>query len=58
MWLLHFIFEGHFLFTFFKPAGKDVTLQMERNTMMRNDQKLPWKKPEKKGRESYSTDCI
>lgn len=29
-WLLHFIFEG-LLFTFFKTAGKDVTLRQNEN---------------------------
>lgn len=50
MWLLHFIFEGHFLFTFFKTAGK-CYITNGKNFNERNDQKLPWKKPEKKGRE-------
>lgn len=51
MWLLHFIFEGP-LFTFFKTAGKDVTLRQ--NEMMvrervkkKNDQKLPGRNQKK-----------
>ncbi len=63
MWLLHFIFEGLFVY-FFKTAGKDVTLrQNELMTIMMvrervkkiNDRKLPVRKPGKG--ESYSTDA-
>lgn len=33
MWLLHFIFEGLFVY-FFKTAGKDVTLRQNMMMMM------------------------
>lgn len=49
MWLLHFIFEGLFVY-FFKTAGKDVTLRQKKTIMMVrawvkkiNDLKLPVK---------------
>lgn len=63
MWLLHFIFEGLFVY-FFKTAGKHVTLRQNEMIMMVservkkiNDLKPPVRN-QKKEKESYSTDCI
>lgn len=54
MWLLHFIFEGLFVY-FFKTAGKDVTVTQNEMTMVRasekrNDQKLPGRNQKKEKR--------
>lgn len=36
MWLLHFIFEGLFVY-FFKTAGKDVTLKWNEMTVCKRE---------------------
>lgn len=37
MWLLHFIFEGLFVY-FFKTAGKDVTIGQNEKMMVRKSE--------------------
>lgn len=62
MWLLHFIFEGLFVY-FFKTAGKcyikteyDGDGDGGEREEKRNDQKLP--RSNQKMEKSNSTDCI
>lgn len=56
------LFLKDFLFTFFKTAGKDVTLRqnemmimMVREQVKKRNDLTSCKKPKK---ESYSTDCV
>lgn len=59
MWLLHFIFEGLFVYFFQNYRKRCYIRQKEIMMMVRKSEdksKPSWKKPEKVKGESYSTD--